>query len=202
MAQDIESAAPSTRDQDGFAVCVFCGARAGEDPAAAQQAARLGAGLAGMGARLVYGAGDLGLMGAVSGAARAAGGKTMGVIPRGLWEREVRRRPLPEDVIVESLHHRKSVMLANADAVVTLPGGIGTLDEMIETVSWRQLGLHDKPIIAVDTGGYWAPLRAMFERMRQSGFLYGPLEELIEFVADADAALAALARLRASQSEP
>lgn len=202
-----QSARPGGDPEDGpggppggvLSVCVFCGARDGQDPRIHAEAEALGAGVAAMGARLVYGAGDLGLMGRVAAAARAAGGRTMGVIPRGMWEREIARRPPPEDVVVESLHHRKSVMLANAQAVVILPGGIGTLDEVIETLTWRQLGLHDKPIIAVDVDGYWAPLRALFAAMRRSGFLHGDLSGLIAYEPDA---AAALRRLRDIAADP
>lgn len=182
-----------------LSICVFCGARDGTDPRMRAEAETLGAGIASMGARLVYGAGDLGLMGRVAAAARDAGGLTMGVIPRGLWEQEVARRPPPEDVVVESLHHRKSVMLANAQVVVALPGGIGTLDELIETLTWRQLGLHQKPIIAVDVDGYWAPLRALFAAMQGGGFLHGDLSGLIAYEPDA---AAALRRLRAIAADP
>lgn len=179
----------------GRSVCVFCGARDGGDPAYAAAAERLGAGVAKLGARLVYGAGDQGLMGRVSAAARAAGGDTFGVIPRGLWEREVRRRPLPQDVVVENLHQRKAVMLANSDAVVALPGGIGTLDELVEALTWRQLGLHRKPILALDVAGYWAPFHALLAHMAAQGFLHGPLETHLEIVDGPDAALARLAAL-------
>lgn len=181
-----------------FAVCVFCGAKDGANPATAAEAEALGAGLARMGARLVYGAGDLGLMGRVSAAARAAGGQCTGVIPRGLWEREVRRRPMPADVLVESLHHRKSVMLANAHAVVALPGGVGTLDELIEALTWSQLGLHKKPIILMDFNGYWRPLLALFEHMRAAGFLHGDLDQHLSVAPDAAAVLTRLDGFRAA----
>lgn len=198
MTGDPKAVGPGARDQV-LSVCVFCGARDGNDPRIRAEADALGAGIAAMGARLVYGAGDLGLMGRVADAARRAGGLTMGVIPRGLWEREVARRPPPEDVVVDSLHHRKSVMLSNAQVVVALPGGVGTLDELIETLTWRQLGLHAKPIIAIDFDGYWTPLRALFAAMAESGFLQGDLDQLITYAPDA---ADALARLREIAADP
>ncbi len=186
----------ATGADEHFAVCVFCGARAGGDEAIVREAEALGAGVAAEVARLLYGAGDLGLMGCVSAAARAAGGSTIGVIPRGLWEREVRRRPLPADVIVENLHQRKSVMLANAHAVVALPGGLGTLDELIEAVSWAQLGLHKKPIFLMNFQDYWAPLLALFDHMRDAGFLHAPLEDVLRPTASTEETLAALSAFR------
>ena len=131
-------------------VCVFCGSRPGGDPAYAAAATELGAALAGAGLRLVYGAGDVGLMGAVAAAAIAAGGETLGVVPAHLVAREAARtvpgRDLARVVVTETMHERKKVMFMNADAIVTLPGGPGSLDELFEVLTWRQLGLHAKPV--------------------------------------------------------
>jgi uncharacterized protein (TIGR00730 family) len=151
-------------------VCVFCGSRLGNDPAYRAAAEALGAALAGADMRLVYGAGDVGLMGAVAGAAIAAGGETFGVIPTHLVAREKGRRDLSRMVITETMHERKKVMFMNADAIVTLPGGPGSLDELFEVLTWRQLGLHAKPVYLLNVGGYWAPLRALLNHLVDNGF--------------------------------
>jgi uncharacterized protein (TIGR00730 family) len=151
-------------------VCVYCGSRTGDNPAYAADATATGAMLARNGWRLVYGAGDVGLMGAVARAAQHAGGTTFGVIPTHLLNREVGKRDLTTLVITETMHERKKVMLMNADAVVMLPGGLGSLDEFFEAMTWRQLGLHAKPIFLLDTAGYWTPLRVLLDAMIAQGF--------------------------------
>ena len=146
-------------------VCVFCGSRPGGDPAYAAAATELGAALAGAGLRLVYGAGDVGLMGAVAAAAIAAGGETLGVVPAHLVAREAARRDLARVVVTETMHERKKVMFMNADAIVTLPGGPGSLDELFEVLTWRQLGLHAKPVYLLNVQGYWNPLLALLDHI-------------------------------------
>ena len=151
-------------------VCVFCGSRDGGDPAYAEAATALGAALATAGLRLVYGAGDVGLMGAVARAAKDAGGDTFGVIPEHLERREVGKRDLGRYVVTETMHERKKVMFMNADAIVALPGGPGTLDELFEVLTWRQLGLHSKPVILLNVNGYWDPLLALLDGIVAQGF--------------------------------
>lgn len=151
-------------------VCVFCGSRFGEDPAYSQSARDFGAALAAEGWRLVYGAGDVGLMGDVARAAQAGGGATFGVIPVHLMQREVGKRDLSSFVITENMHERKKVMFMNADAIVTLPGGAGSMDEFFEVMTWRQLGLHDKPIYLLNINGYWYPLIGLIDHMIAAGF--------------------------------
>ena len=151
-------------------VCVFCGSREGDDPAYAAAARDLGAGLAGAGLRLVYGAGDVGLMGAVARAAIEAGGETFGVIPQHLVAREAGRRDLSRLVVTETMHERKKVMFMNADAIVTLPGGPGSLDELFEVLTWRQLGLHAKPVFLLNVNGYWDPLVQLLDHIVARGF--------------------------------
>ena len=153
-----------------FSVCVFCGSRMGNDPAFEATATELGAALAKANMRLVYGAGDVGLMGAVANGAQAAGGQTFGVIPVHLLEREVGKRDLSTFVITENMHERKKVMFMNADAIVTLPGGAGSLDELFEVLTWRQLGLHSKPVYLFDINGYWQPLLDLLRHMVKHGF--------------------------------
>ncbi|MCG7622440.1 TIGR00730 family Rossman fold protein [Epibacterium sp. Ofav1-8] len=151
-------------------VCVYCGSRMGTNPAYEDAARDLGAGLAAAGLRLVYGAGDVGLMGTVARAAQAAGGETFGVIPEHLVRREVGKRDLTTYVVTETMHERKKVMLYNADAVILLPGGMGSLDELFEAITWRQLGLHSKPIVVLNTAGYWEPLRSLANHVIAEGF--------------------------------
>jgi uncharacterized protein (TIGR00730 family) len=151
-------------------VCVFCGSRQGARPAYAADARATGAMLARNGWRLVYGAGDVGLMGEVARAAQAAGAETFGVIPVHLLNREVGKRDLSTFVVTETMHERKKVMFMNSDAIVVLPGGGGSLDEFFEVLTWRQLGLHEKPIILLNTEGYWTPLVTMIERIVTEGF--------------------------------
>jgi uncharacterized protein (TIGR00730 family) len=151
-------------------VCVYCGARAGVRPAYAAAARETGAMLARNRWRLVYGAGDVGLMGEVARAAIAGGGEAMGVIPLHLIAREQGRRDLARFVATENMHERKKVMFVNADAVVVLPGGAGTLDEFFEVLTWAQIGLHRKPILLLDTEGYWTPLVALLGRVVDEGF--------------------------------
>jgi hypothetical protein len=145
-------------------VCVYCASSNAAAPAYIEAAQALGAILAGEGLRLVYGGGGVGLMGAAARAAQAAGGKVLGVIPDFLTSHE---RPLKtvETVIVHSMHERKMMMFEEADAFAILPGGIGTLEEVIELLSWRRLGLHAKPIAFLNIGGFWDPLFALFRHI-------------------------------------
>ncbi|TRD20806.1 TIGR00730 family Rossman fold protein [Palleronia caenipelagi] len=186
----------STDLQQIVSVCVYCGARDGGAPTYAAAAEALGAGLATRGMRLVYGAGDVGLMGRVARSCQAAGGETFGVIPTHLLQAEVGKRDLSRLVITETMHERKKVMLMNADAVVVLPGGAGSLDEFFEVLTWRQLGLHDKPILLLNVGGYWDPLVGLVEHVVAQGFAEPSLRDFIEVVPDAAAALERLGALQ------
>jgi uncharacterized protein (TIGR00730 family) len=144
-------------------VCVYCGSSNAADPAWLEAAAALGAALAAEDLRLVYGGGGVGLMGACARAAHTAGGRVLGVMPRFLVNREVVLEEV-ETVIVTSMHERKIKMFESADAFVVLPGAIGTLEEAVELLSWRRLGLHAKPIVFYDPGGFWRPLFDLFEQ--------------------------------------
>lgn len=174
-------------------VCVYCGSRPGADPAYLTEAQALGRGLAERGWRLVYGAGDVGLMGAVARAAQAAGGDTFGVIPKHLVEWEVGKVDLTRYIVTETMHERKKVMFMNCDAVMVLPGGAGSLDELFEVLTWRQLGLHDKPVFLVNVKGYWNPLLALLDHMVAQGFADAALRDYFKDVPNAAAALEALA---------
>lgn len=173
-------------------ICVYCGSRDGNDPAYRADAETLGRGLAEAGLRLVYGAGDVGLMGGVARAAKAAGGETFGVIPQHLVEWEVGKTDLTTYVVTETMHERKKVMFMNCDAVVVLPGGAGSLDELFEVLTWRQLGLHAKPIYLVNTNGYWDKLMSLLNHIVTSGFAGEEVLGYLTVVPDAAAALQAL----------
>lgn len=173
-------------------ICVYCGSRDGDDPAFATAAEALGLGLAARGWRLVYGAGDVGLMGRVARSVQAAGGETFGVIPTHLMSMEVGKRDLTSFVITETMHERKKVMFMNGDAVVVLPGGAGTLDEFFEVLTWRQLGLHDKPIILLNISGYWDPLLILMDQIVNRGFADPSIRSFIKTAPDVEAALALL----------
>lgn len=178
-------------------VCVFCGARPGNRPAFARDARALGRVIAAEGWRLVYGAGDVGLMGEVARAALAQGGQTMGVIPTHLLGREQGRRDLAQLVITENMHERKKVMFMNSDVIVVLPGGAGTLDEFFEVLTWRQIGLHEKPIFLLDTEGYWQPLLALLQTLVTEGFAEPELRDFCVTVPDVETLAA---RLRSALS--
>lgn len=156
----------------GARVCVFCGSSPGATPAFAEQAARLGRVLAAHRLGLVYGGASVGLMGTLADATLAAGGEVVGVIPRSLVDMEVAHEGLQELRIVSSMHERKAVMADLADAFVALPGGLGTLDELAEILTWAQLGLHTKPTGLLDVEGYFAPLLAFLDGAVRSRFLH------------------------------
>ena len=177
-----------------LSICVYCGSRAGADPAYLDAAEALGRGLAEAGWRLVYGAGDVGLMGAVARSAQAAGAETFGVIPQHLVDWEVGKTDLTSYVVTETMHERKKVMFMNCDAVVVLPGGAGSLDELFEALTWRQLGLHQKPILLLNTSGYWDPLLALLRHVTTQGFADESLHGFYTAVPDAATCLAALRR--------
>ncbi|MCB1346819.1 MAG: TIGR00730 family Rossman fold protein, partial [Rhodobacteraceae bacterium] len=139
-------------------------------------------------------AGDIGLMGEVARATQSAGGKTFGVIPTHLMQGEVARRDLDALVITETMHERKTVMFANSHAIVVLPGGAGTLDEFFEVLTWAQIGLHAKPVVLLDQGGFWQPLLALLDHLVVQGFAAASLRDLVTVAADVPALDAALTR--------
>ena len=152
------------------AVAVFCGSRNGSDPAFGRAAEALGRGLAARGIRLVYGGGGIGIMGILARAVLREGGEATGVIPRFLMELELRHPDLSELVVVDDLHTRKRIMYERSDAFVILPGGLGTLDEAMEIITWRQLSRHDKPVVALNVAGYWESLSAVVDNAIRHGF--------------------------------
>jgi uncharacterized protein (TIGR00730 family) len=174
-------------------VCVFCGSRSGRNPAHARAARQTGEMLARRGWRLVFGAGDVGLMGAVAEAATAAGAATLGVIPTHLLGRERTGRDRARLVVTEDMHERKKVMFMNSDAAVVLPGGAGSLDEFFEVLTWAQIGLHGKPILLLDVEGYWQPLLRLLDHVIAEGFADASLLRHFRAVPDVPALEAALA---------
>ena len=178
-------------------VCVYCGSSAGQSEGLRSAAADFGKILAGNGTRLVYGGGNVGLMGIVADAVLAGGGAVTGVIPGFLDESERAHLSVTELIRVDSMHQRKTAMFERSDAFVALPGGLGTLDEVIEVITWRQLGLHDKPILFADLEGYWQPLRALIDATVAAGFAGPTVHRLYDMVDRVDAILPALAEARA-----
>ena len=154
----------------GASVAVFCGSRFGVDPRFAETARVIGHGLARRRLALIYGGGKVGLMGVVADAAISAGGVVSGVIPHFLKTREVMHEGVEDLRVTDSMHSRKQLMFAEADAFVVLPGGLGTFDETIEIITWRQLGLHDKPILIVDVAGWAERLVETIEQAIRDGF--------------------------------
>jgi uncharacterized protein (TIGR00730 family) len=152
-------------------VCVFCGSSDRGSRVHKAEAARLGRLLAQAGIELVYGGGRVGIMGVIANAALEAGGRVVGVIPEHLMRREVGHLGTTELIVTASMHERKATMFARADAFVVLPGGPGTLDETFEILTWRQLSLHDKPVVVCDMGGYWKPLVDLVRHMERSRYV-------------------------------
>lgn len=176
-------------------LCIFCGARFGADPATRDIAVRLGGLLAREGITLVYGGGGVGLMGLVANAALSGGANVVGVIPNFLLQREAGHPALSETVVVETMHERKLQMFERSDGFVVLPGGIGTLEEFFEVLSWRTLGLHTKPIVIVDQGGYWQPLAALLRGVVEGGFAERTHLDHVAFISDLDELLPTIAAM-------
>ena len=156
-------------------VCVYCGSSPGNDPAYLEAGRTLGRTLGEAGLRLVYGGGTKGIMGAVAEGTMEAGGKVIGIIPRFLMNKEATEKALgqlDELVVTEDMHERKHRMFEESDAFVTLPGGIGTLEEVIEIMTWAQLGQHTKPIVLANINGFWNPLSTLLDHMREAGFIH------------------------------
>lgn len=152
-------------------VCVYCGSSSGRDPEFVEGARRFGSILAASGIRLVYGGGGVGLMGEVATAASLGGGHVTGIIPTFLVRKERAFRHEAEMIEVDDMHERKRLMFEKADAFVALPGGVGTLEELVEQLTWAQLGRHRKPILLANLGGFWDPFLDLIAHMRSSGFL-------------------------------
>lgn len=177
-------------------ICVFCGSQAGEHPAYAEGARQLGTLLAREGIRIVYGGSSLGLMGALANAALEQGGKVTGIIPTGLVQREVANHAVSDLIVVGSMHERKTQMSELADGFIALPGGLGTLEEFFEILTWAQLGIHDKPCGLLNLEGYFDPLVDFLDVAVREGFLLSKYRSLM--LEEPDPA-AMLGRMRAYQ---
>jgi uncharacterized protein (TIGR00730 family) len=174
------------------AICVYAGSSPGARPAYAEAARALGEAIAGRGLGLVYGGGDVGLMKVVADTAMEAGGHVTGIIPRTLLEREIGHGALTELLVVESMHERKLAMAERADAFIALPGGIGTVEELVEVLTWTQLGVHDKPCSVLDVEGYWQPLIALLDHAVTERFLPAQHREMLLSGTDPEALIDAL----------
>ena len=182
-------------------LCVFCGSSTPPDPRYRDAARALGTLAAVRGIGVVYGGGSVGLMGAVADAALEAGGRVTGVIPTGLFGREIGHTGLTTLYEVGSMHERKQLMYDLADGFVALPGGLGTLEELAEVTTWAQLGLHAKPVALLDVDGFWDPLVAQLDRMVDVGLLKPSYRNLIQRAGSPGDAMAALAAARPSREE-
>ncbi|WP_414653729.1 TIGR00730 family Rossman fold protein [Hyphomicrobium sp.] len=167
-------------------VCVYCGSGLGENPAYAAAARTLGRSLAESGIRLVYGGGGLGLMGEVARATLEAGGSVTGIIPEFLVEREHMLHEVTDLIVTTDMHVRKKQMFERSDAFVALPGGIGTLEELVEQLTWAQLGQHTKPIVVANINGFWTPFLTLLEHMRSQAFIRAGLEVRFGVVSEAN----------------
>jgi uncharacterized protein (TIGR00730 family) len=181
-------------------VCVYCGSGQGDDPRFGEAADALGKALATAGIGLVYGGGGEGLMGRLARATLAGGGYVTGIIPSFLVRKEHALVEAQEMLVVENMHERKQAMFDRADAFVALPGGIGTLEELVEQMTWAQLGRHKKPILIADVGGFWRPLLALIAHMNDAGFIRRGFElryQVAEKIGDVVPMLRAAAEKRA-----
>ena len=166
-------------------ICVFCGASAGNNPAYVEAAKALGQAMAERGLGLVYGAGNVGLMGELADAVLTEGGRAVGVIPHKLVDRELAHQELAKLYVVSTMHERKAKMHELSDGYIALPGGIGTMEEFFEAVTWRQLGYHDKPIALFNVGGFYDGIDGFFTTMQRHGFLHSDHRDLFFMETDA-----------------
>lgn len=180
-------------------VVVFCGSRVGHDPAWRNAAEALGRGLASSGIQLIYGGGRVGLMGAVADGALAGGGLVTGIIPDFLRAREVAHPGVTDLHVTDTMHRRKALMFERADAFVTLPGGLGTLDETIEIMTWRQLGLHDRPLLIANLNGWATDLLTLLNSFVTDGFTDASSRALYEVLPDVPAILRRLVTMPARE---
>lgn len=185
-----------------ISICVYCGSRHGAQAAYTESARALGRAIGERGWQLVYGGGKVGLMGEVADAVINAGGRVVGVIPDSLMRREVGHQGLHELHVVPNMHVRKQMMAERADAFIALPGGIGTLEELYEVWTWRQLGYHDQPIGLLDVDSYFAPLLEFMQRSVAEGFVSAEVLAMAQVDADPDRLLDRLARLAAGAVAP
>ena len=168
-------------------ICIYCGSRPGTDPAYEEAARALGTALAQRGHTLIYGGGEVGMMGALANAALAAGGHVIGVIPRAMVEREWAHSGLSELIVVDTMHERKAAMAKRAQCYIALPGGLGTLEELSESLSWAQLGFHAQPLFLLNMRGYFDPLLLFIDHCINQGFAAAADQAFLHPVADVNA---------------
>ena len=185
-----------------FSICVYCGSRAGENPLFAEAARAVGTWIGTHGGQLVYGGGRSGLMGIVADATQAAGGRVVGVIPQTLVDKAHARQACDELYIVQTMHERKALMAERSDAILALPGGIGTFEELFEVWTWRQLGYHDKPIGLLNVAGYYDAMLGFLHTSVASGFMGEWQMQLLQAGTDADALLHTLVQAAGTPREP
>jgi uncharacterized protein (TIGR00730 family) len=183
-------------------LCLYCGSSRGKNAIHGAAATRLGTLLAEAGIALVYGGGHLGLMGLAADAVLAAKGRVVGVIPEHLRDREIGHTGITEMIVVASMHERKQRMFELADGFVTLTGGLGTLDETFEIITWKQLGLHDKPIVILDLAGFWSPLLELIDHTIAEGFTAAAARGLFCVVTSVEDVLPTLAALPEPATPP
>ena len=174
-------------------ICVYCGSKAGLGQTYLREAEALGGAIARHRMGLVYGGGNVGLMGAVARSALAAGGSVVGVIPRTLEERELAQREVHELIVTDDMHERKAIMARRSDAFLALPGGYGTMEELFEALAWSQLGFHAKPVGLLNTAGYFDPLVRFLDQAVERGFLRPKDRNLLQVEAEAEPLVRALA---------
>lgn len=179
-------------------ICVYCGSGPGTDPRYVAAAQTLGRAIADAGLGLVYGGGSLGLMGETARATLGNGGRVTGIIPTFLSEKERMLKDVDELIVVDDMHERKMLMFKRADAFVALPGGIGTLEELVEQLTWSQLGQHGKPVVIANIADFWSPFLSLLEHMRAQKFIREGLEVNFEVVDRAEDIVPAVQRLAAN----
>ena len=190
----LDSPPPPVSDRPIRRVLLFCGSRAGPDPRHGRRAADVGRLLAERGVTLIYGGGALGLMGEAGRAAIQAGGRVEGIIPAFLKDWEVAEPLCADMTVTASLHERKALMFERTDAVLALPGGLGTFDELVEVLSWRSLRLHAKPVWLLGDGDFWAPFLGLLEHAVREGFASPDILTFVEWLDGTDALAALLPR--------
>lgn len=186
----LEPSVPATGKLDS--ICVYCGSGPGANPAYVEAARELGRSLATEGVRLVYGGGGMGLMGQVAMATLEGGGRVTGIIPSFLTEKEHMLTDVDELLVTDDMHTRKRLMFENSDAFVALPGGIGTLEELVEQLTWSQLGRHKKPIVVANIAGFWNPFLSLLAHMRDDHFIRNGINVRFIVVESASAIIPAI----------
>ncbi|MDA7946006.1 MAG: TIGR00730 family Rossman fold protein [Hyphomicrobiaceae bacterium] len=182
-------------------ICVYCGSGPGNNPAYADAARKLGKAMAEADIGLVYGGGSIGLMGEIARSVLDKGGYVTGIIPEFLSDREIMLTDVQELIVTHSMHERKQVMFERSDAFVALPGGVGTLEELVEQLTWSQLGQHKKPIILADVNNFWSPFLALIDHMRREAFVRSGLEVHLTAVKDPNDIIAVARSLAAKAAK-